>query len=78
MGPNLQHFNKGRAAAVNIFRMLERKPGIDVTSGGQRPSSVSGAISLRGVCFSYPARPDVQVLKGFHLDIPAGKWVAPG
>lgn len=73
VGPNLQHFNKGRAAAVRIFAMLERKPTIDASAGGQRLESVSGTISLQGVNFTYPARPDVPVLKNFCLEVPAGK-----
>jgi ATP-binding cassette subfamily B (MDR/TAP) protein 1 len=73
VGPNLQHFNKGRAAAVRIFAMLERKPAISVSAGGQHLEAVSGSISLKAVNFTYPARPDVPVLKNFCLEVPAGK-----
>ncbi len=73
MGPNLQHFNKGRAAAVRIFAMLERKPVINTSAGGQRLDSVSGTISLKNVNFTYPSRPDMAVLKNFCLEVPAGK-----
>ncbi len=73
MGPNLQHFNKGRAAAVRVFRMLDRAPAIDVGAGGKQLGSVSGAVSLRAVSFCYPARPEVEVLTDFSLDIGAGE-----
>jgi ABC-type oligopeptide transport system ATPase subunit len=74
VGPNLQHFNKGRAAAVRVFKMLDRAPAIDVAAGGQQLGDVTGAVSLRCVSFTYPARPEVEVLTDFSLDIAAGGW----
>merc|ERR1711988_1992195 len=35
-----------------------------------------GALRLEGIYFKYPARPDVEVLKGLSLDVPAGHVVA--
>lgn len=46
------------------------------TSGGQQdPGTLTGAISLRDVQFSYP-HTGVPVIKGLSVDIPAGKMVA--
>ncbi|KAJ1826350.1 hypothetical protein LPJ70_007773, partial [Coemansia sp. RSA 2708] len=37
---------------------------------------VRGEISFRNIHFSYPSRPDVQILKGFNLEIRPGQKVA--
>jgi ATP-binding cassette subfamily B (MDR/TAP) protein 1 len=46
------------------------------TDKGLKPKNVGGAISFKKVKFSYPTRPNKQVLNEFTLDIPAGKTVA--
>ncbi len=43
---------------------------------GQKAGRFRGNISFQNVQFSYPTRPDVEVLKGVSLEIPAGKKVA--
>ena len=37
---------------------------------------MSGAVTVRDVQFSYPARPDIQVLKGLSLSLSSGKTLA--
>lgn len=45
--------------------MIERRPAIDVDSDeGITPEKISGELELRNVCFSYPARSDMQVSAG--------------
>lgn len=39
-----------------------------------RVADLQGHVELVGVWFSYPTRPDVQVLQDFSLDIPARKF----
>lgn len=39
-------------------------------------SHVQGSIELRNVYFSYPSSPDVPILSGLYLTIPARKTVA--
>lgn len=43
---------------------------------GEKPGSTSGALSLQGINFSYPTRPDITVLEDFTLNVPAGKVTA--
>lgn len=45
-------------------------------SHGARRLDYRGAISFRGVNFTYPTRPDAIVLRNFNLDIAAGECVA--
>ncbi|TGO15470.1 hypothetical protein BTUL_0040g00780 [Botrytis tulipae] len=54
----------------DIEAMAETKPAA--------PSSNQGAssVQLRDVHFSYPARPDMEVLNGLNIDIQAGKFCA--
>jgi ATP-binding cassette, subfamily B (MDR/TAP), member 1 len=36
----------------------------------------AASVQLRDVHFSYPARPDIKVLNGLNIDVPAGKFCA--
>lgn len=56
--------------------MYSRKPEIDEEADGERPHSVQGHIQLKDISFNYPARPELQIFKGFSLDVPAGTTVA--
>ena len=41
-----------------------------------KQEKVRGALTVKGVQFSYPARPDVQVLQGISLSLSPGKTLA--
>jgi len=50
---------------------------IDPTSEeGKKPDSCEGRIIIRDICFTYPTRPDAQVLKKFSLKVEPGTVVA--
>ena len=50
---------------------------IDASSNeGEVPDDLSGDIEFSDVMFSYPARPDVPVLRGLSVRIAAGQTVA--
>nr|CAD7444165.1 unnamed protein product [Timema bartmani] len=64
-------------AASTIFDIIDRVPDIDPYSAqGDKPDKVKGHIQFKNICFAYPARHDVQVLKNFSLEILPGKTVA--
>lgn len=65
---------KGVNAANYLHWMAELKPSIaeDTTKG----DVVADSIALDKVRFSYPLRPDAQVLRGVDLDIQRGSFVA--
>lgn len=46
------------------------------TKGYYALSNKAASVQLRNVHFSYPARPDIQILKGLNITVPAGKFCA--
>eukprot|EP01050_Picozoa_sp_SAG11_P009445 SAG11_NODE_887_length_6694_cov_21.780440_5_plen_432_part_00 len=61
-----------------IAQLVNRVPAIDESSKGiAKPGkSAEGKIELKDVVFTYPARPDQQVMNGFSLTVEAGQTVA--
>ncbi|KAJ7366944.1 P-loop containing nucleoside triphosphate hydrolase protein [Mycena albidolilacea] len=77
LAPEMQAINHGRGAAAKLYETIDRVPAIDsANEGGLKPDQVVGEITLKGVTFSYPSRPSVQVVKGLDLHFPAGKTAA--
>ncbi|CAI9097968.1 OLC1v1034495C1 [Oldenlandia corymbosa var. corymbosa] len=75
--PSMAAFAKARVAAAKIFHVIDHKPSVDRNAdSGLDLGSVSGQLELQNVDFSYPARPDVQILNNFSLTVPAGKTIA--
>ena len=64
-------------ASARVFELLDRTPAL-AQNGTRRPFDGAAAVSaeLRAVWFAFPSRPDVWVLRGLDLDIPAGRTVA--
>jgi len=64
-----------KEAAVNIYKLVDRaEKNKDLSEGSVLPTT--GDISLTNVDFSYPSRPNTQVLSNYNLDIPAGQTIA--
>jgi ATP-binding cassette subfamily B (MDR/TAP) protein 9 len=67
-------------AATRVFELLERKvelplePSADIAISDH--ANRRGELKFIDVHFTYPARPDVKVLKGLNLEVPAGQTVA--
>ncbi|XP_063394078.1 multidrug resistance protein homolog 49-like isoform X1 [Cydia fagiglandana] len=75
--PHGESFSAARAAAASVFELIEREPKINsMNKEGAQPRRVIGDISFEDVCFNYPSRPDVTVLKEFCLHIKRGECVA--
>uniref|UniRef100_H2ZPT2 Bile salt export pump n=1 Tax=Ciona savignyi TaxID=51511 RepID=H2ZPT2_CIOSA len=76
-GSYLEAFSGATAAGSNIFDIIDRKPVIDPFSKeGDSPNPDSGSIQLKNVRFTYPSRPEVEILKGVSLTVEHGKTVA--
>lgn len=77
MAPQTVAISKAAAAAQDLFAVIDRKSATDSLSHhGVRVPDFSGEIRMRNVRFAYPLRPDVPVLHGLDLDVPAGKTTA--
>ncbi|KAL6581160.1 ABC transporter B member 20 [Orobanche minor] len=72
---NFYSFEQGRIAAYRLFEMISRSSST-VDHDGLTLASVHGNIEFRNVYFSYLSRPEIPILSGFYLTVPAKKAVA--
>ncbi|KAL3521042.1 hypothetical protein ACH5RR_019191 [Cinchona calisaya] len=72
---NFYSFEQGRIAAYRLFEMISRSSST-VNHDGTTLASVQGDIEFRNVYFSYLSRPEIPILSGFYLTVPAKKAVA--
>lgn len=59
----------GSSEEKDLEAVVEIKPPVP-------PANHASSVQLRDVHFSYPARPDIQVLNGLNIDIQPGKFCA--
>ncbi|CAI9785561.1 unnamed protein product [Fraxinus pennsylvanica] len=75
--PCMSAFAAGQAAAFKMFEAINRKPEIDAyDTRGKILDDTRGDIELKDVYFSYPARPNEEIFRGFSLFIPSGTTAA--
>eukprot|EP01063_Lacrimia_lanifica_P018400 TRINITY_DN25321_c0_g1_i1.p1 TRINITY_DN25321_c0_g1~~TRINITY_DN25321_c0_g1_i1.p1 ORF type:complete len:627 (+),score=171.15 TRINITY_DN25321_c0_g1_i1:98-1978(+) len=77
---------KASAAAGRIFIIIDRVPAMPSVLALPAPAALPGSeeagaaaplsVSFRDVRFSYPQRPDAEILRGLTLDVAAGEHVA--
>lgn len=66
---------KGNQMVASVFDVTDRKTEI-ISDVGEELMTVEGTIEIRGIQFSYPARPEVVIFKDFNLKIHPGKCMA--
>ncbi|KAF2870539.1 P-loop containing nucleoside triphosphate hydrolase protein [Massariosphaeria phaeospora] len=77
IGPQFLAFTKASSSAGELFHTIDRQSEMDpLSEKGHIPTRCLGHIEIQDLCFSYPARPDVQVLKALTLSVPANKTTA--
>ncbi|MCJ1245650.1 hypothetical protein MMC30_002854 [Trapelia coarctata] len=75
--PTAQSFVSGFTSANALFETMSRRSPQDPYSpDGMIPGSIEGTVELNGVELVYPSRPDVFVLRGVDIQIPAMKTTA--
>ena len=62
--------------AVEIYDLFEAEPKIGLYGGKTLEQPVTGAIKFDDVSFTYPSRPESQILKGLSFTCEAGKVTA--
>lgn len=74
--PNLGAIAKGRAAAANIFSLVEKdSKSSSVSEGATILPEIGGRIDFCNVCFAYPSRTS-KVLENLSFSVSAGKTFA--
>lgn len=53
---------QGVGAAEKVFEFIDRKPQLS-SDGTLAPDTLKGLVEFKNVTFSYPTRPETQVLK---------------
>ncbi|OEL12840.1 ABC transporter B family member 20 [Dichanthelium oligosanthes] len=72
---NFYSFEQGRIAAYRLYEMISRSTS-SINQEGITLPLVQGNIEFRNVYFSYLSRPEIPILSGFFLTVPARKTVA--
>uniref|UniRef100_A0A8C5WSY1 Uncharacterized protein n=1 Tax=Laticauda laticaudata TaxID=8630 RepID=A0A8C5WSY1_LATLA len=75
--PNLENVANARGAAYQVFKIIKKPRPIDSSSTeGFKLDKLSGEIEFKNIYFSYPSRPNIQILRGLNLKIQPGQTIA--
>ncbi|XP_026001230.1 bile salt export pump isoform X1 [Astatotilapia calliptera] len=70
-------YAKAKTAAAQFFKLLDRVPKISISqSDGEIWKNFRGEINFLNCKFTYPTRPDTQVLKGLRVSVKPGQTLA--
>ncbi|XP_016107770.1 bile salt export pump-like [Sinocyclocheilus grahami] len=70
-------YAKAKIAAAQLFKLLDRVPKISISkTEGQSWDDFKGLIEFKGCRFTYPSRPDIQVLRGLEVSVHPGQTLA--
>jgi len=74
LGDIYGQLQKAIGSSERVLEILDEVPEISTADFQKVP--MKGNVSLQGVRFSYPTRPEMEVLKNINFGIPAGEKVA--
>uniref|UniRef100_A0A7N8WK35 ATP-binding cassette, sub-family B (MDR/TAP), member 11a n=1 Tax=Mastacembelus armatus TaxID=205130 RepID=A0A7N8WK35_9TELE len=70
-------YAKAKIAAAEIFKLLDRVPKISIDhKDGKKWDNFRGKIEFHNCKFTYPTRPDIQVLNGLSVSVKPGQTLA--
>uniref|UniRef100_A0A8C3RHT2 ATP binding cassette subfamily B member 11 n=1 Tax=Cyanoderma ruficeps TaxID=181631 RepID=A0A8C3RHT2_9PASS len=71
------NYAKAKTSAARFFQLVDRIPKISVYSEkGEKWDDFKGSIEFLNCKFTYPSRPDIQVLKGLSVSVKPGQTLA--
>uniref|UniRef100_A0A8C2UCI6 Bile salt export pump n=1 Tax=Coturnix japonica TaxID=93934 RepID=A0A8C2UCI6_COTJA len=71
------NYAKAKTSAARLFQLIDRHPKISVYSKkGEKWDDFKGSIEFLNCKFTYPSRPDIQVLKGLSVAVKPGQTLA--
>ncbi|MFN3536714.1 MAG: ABC transporter transmembrane domain-containing protein [Brevundimonas sp.] len=77
LGESWGDVQKAAGAMARIDELMKAEPSIAAPPNpGPLPSPPRGEVTMSGVSFAYPGRPDLPALKGFDLTVRPGETVA--
>uniref|UniRef100_H3H425 Bile salt export pump n=1 Tax=Phytophthora ramorum TaxID=164328 RepID=H3H425_PHYRM len=78
ISPNITAVAEAKGAAATIYKILDTASAIDASRDdiGDKPEDCAGRIQAVNVNFTYPSRPDVQILNDYNVTIEPGQTVA--
>ncbi|KAL2651740.1 hypothetical protein R1flu_019868 [Riccia fluitans] len=76
VGDHWANLMQAIGASEKVFHLLDLPPSKQLVSKGQKLPELKGRIQFNDVCFHYPARPQVPVLRNVNLSIFPGELVA--
>lgn len=74
LGDIYGQLQKAIGSSERVLEILSESP--EVSTADFQKVPMEGKVSFRGVRFSYPTRPELEVLKSIDFEIPAGEKVA--
>ncbi|KAK1789017.1 hypothetical protein P4O66_014965 [Electrophorus voltai] len=70
-------YAKAKIAAEQFFTLLDRVPRINISQAhGLKWTDFKGKIEFKNCSFTYPSRPDIQVLRGLGVTVRPGQTLA--
>ncbi|XP_074856744.1 bile salt export pump [Carettochelys insculpta] len=71
------NYAKAKISAARFFQLVDRLPQISIYSdGGEKWDNFKGSIEFINCKFTYPSRPDVQVLNGLSVSVQPAQTLA--
>ncbi|XP_025949621.2 bile salt export pump isoform X3 [Dromaius novaehollandiae] len=71
------NYAKAKTSAARFFQLVDRLPKISVYSDkGEKWDDFKGSIEFLNCKFTYPSRPDIQVLQGLSVAVKPGQTLA--
>ncbi|KAM9487233.1 bile salt export pump-like [Clarias gariepinus] len=69
-------YAKAKIAAAQFFKLIDRIPKISCQEEGKRWDNFIGRIEFKDCRFTYPSRPNIQVLRGLEIEVSPGQTLA--